>query len=169
MNATLKTILLTILTLSLFTIAMIEITGVSQTAIVNKWKGTEITPASGSTISEQIERDKKVKEMPKTTFEFTETKHDFGNMKEGDTAVHVYKFKNTGANPLFVSNVQTSCGCTVPSFSKEPIAPGGTGEIQLVFNSAGKPGDVVKTALVICNSDYSPYSIGFSAKVAPKK
>jgi hypothetical protein len=169
MNATLKTILLTVLTLSCFTIAMLEISGVSKTAIINKWKGQEIQPAAGSSISDQIDRDKKVKEMPKTTFEFEETKHDFGAMTDGDTAVHIFKFKNTGSNPLFVSNVNTSCGCTVPSFSKEPIAPGGTGEIQLVFNSAGKVGDVVKNALVVCNSDFSPYSIGFTAKVAAKK
>jgi hypothetical protein len=169
MNATLKTILLTVLTLSLFTLAMVEISGVSKTAVINKWKGTEITPAEGSSISEQIDRDKKVKEMPKTTFEFDATKHDFGAMQEGDTAAHIYKFKNTGNAPLLVSNVQTSCGCTVPSFSKEPISPGDTGELKLVFNSAGKPGDVVKTALMTCNSESSPYSIGFTAKVAPKK
>lgn len=169
MNATLKTILLTVLTLSLFTLAMIEISGVSKTAVFNKWHGTEVTPAAGRDIGEQILRDKQVKEMPKTSFEFEETKHDFGTMTDGDTAVHIYKFKNTGSSPLLVSNVQTSCGCTVPSFSKEPIAPGATGEIKLVFNSAGKVGDVSKNALVVCNSDFSPYSIGFTAKVLAKK
>jgi hypothetical protein len=64
--------------------------------------------------------------------------------------------------------VQTSCGCTVPSFSKEPVAPGKQGEITLEFNSAGKPGDVNKNALIIANADNAPFSIGFSARVEKK-
>ena len=67
-----------------------------------------------------------------------------------------------------IANVQASCGCTVPSFPKEPIAPGATGEVTLEFNSEGRPGNVLKNALIIANADNAPFSIGFTAVVAPK-
>jgi hypothetical protein len=89
-------------------------------------------------------------------------------MKEGDKVRHTWIVKNAGEHPLIISNVQTSCGCTVPSFSKEPVAPGKQGEITLEFNSAGKPGDVNKNALIIANADNAPFSIGFSARVEKK-
>ncbi len=49
---------------------------------------------------------------------------DLGTITQGDTIMHVYNFKNTGNMPLVLSNVNASCGCTTPSYSKEPVAPG---------------------------------------------
>jgi hypothetical protein len=167
MNATLKTILLTVLTLSAFTIAMIELTGVSTTAFFNKLNGN----SPEATIPNKAEVDKKealVNAMPKTSFEFIDTKHDFGTIHDGDKVRWSYKFKNTGDKPLMISNVIVSCGCTAPFYSKEPIMPGIEGEITLEFNSAGKEGNVTKNALVKANVDNSPYSIGFIANVLPK-
>jgi hypothetical protein len=75
---------------------------------------------------------------PTTTIEFTETTYDFGTVKEGEKVTHSYKFKNTGKEPLIISNAKGSCGCTVPEWPREPIAPGKTGEIKVVFDSSGK-------------------------------
>lgn len=167
MNTTIKTILLTVLTLSVFAVALVELSGVSRTALWNKFTGEE-EHTHGISPEDQAKRDEEIKKMPKTHIDVVETKFDFGNMKEGEKVQHTWVVKNTGEQPLVISNVQTSCGCTVPSFSKEPVLPGKQGEITLEFNSAGKAGDVNKNALIIANADNAPYSIGFTAKVEKK-
>ncbi len=167
MNATLKTILLTVLTLSVLAIALVELSGVSQHALINKFKNEEhVQPALSA--DDQAKRDEQVKTMPKTTMEVPDTKFDFGKIKEGDKVRHTWIIKNTGSNPLLISNVQTSCGCTAPFFNKEPLMPGKQGEITLEFNSAGKAGVVQKNALIMANTDDSPFSIGFEAQVDKK-
>lgn len=167
MNTTIKTILLTVLTLSVFVIALVELSGVSYNALINKFGASkqkvEILPKD-----DQVKRDEEVKKLPKTTMEVAETKFLFGKMKEGDKAQHTWIIKNTGSNPLMIANVQTSCGCTAPFYPKDPILPGKEGEITLEFNSAGKAGHVAKNALIIANSDNSPFSIGFEAEVEKK-
>lgn len=71
---------------------------------------------------------------------FTENSIDFGDLAQGDKVSHTFKLKNTGVAPLIISNVVATCGCTVPSWPKEPIAPGQSAEIQVSFNSTGKVG-----------------------------
>jgi hypothetical protein len=83
---------------------------------------------------------------------FTEEKYDFGSIKQGDVVDHVFKFKNTGTQPLVISNVQASCGCTIPDWTKEPVAPGKTGMISAKFNSAGKMGMQTKVLTIESNS-----------------
>ncbi len=84
--------------------------------------------------------------------QFEEESHDFGNVKEGTMATHEFKFKNIGKEPLVLSNVQASCGCTTPSWSKEPIAPGKTGTITATYNSNGRPGTISKSITVTSNA-----------------
>lgn len=168
MNATLKTILLTVLTLSVFAIALLELSGVSQTALFNKFGIGEESKKELLTPDDKEKRDAKIKTMPKTTMEVPNTKFDFGKMKDGDKVRHNWVVKNTGTNPLMISNVQTSCGCTAPSFPKEPILPGAEAIITLEFNSAGKEGIVNKNALIVANTEDSPFSIGFTAEVEKK-
>jgi hypothetical protein len=83
---------------------------------------------------------------------FSEEKYDFGSIKQGDVVDHVFKFKNTGTQPLVISNVQASCGCTIPDWTKEPVAPGKTGMISAKFNSAGKMGMQTKVLTIESNS-----------------
>ena len=75
---------------------------------------------------------------PTTTLEFPEATFDFGEIKEGEKVRHGYAFTNTGSEPLVISNAKGSCGCTVPDWPREPIAPGATAEIMVEFNSKGK-------------------------------
>ena len=75
---------------------------------------------------------------PLTTLEFTESTFDFGEVMEGDKVNHKYTFTNTGSEPLIISNAKGSCGCTVPNWPRNPIAPGETGEIDVTFDSKGK-------------------------------
>jgi hypothetical protein len=66
---------------------------------------------------------------------FTETSHDYGTIQKGSDGTYVFTFKNTGNIPLVLSNVRSSCGCTIPTWPKEPIAPGKTGEIKVIYNT----------------------------------
>lgn len=89
----------------------------------------------------------------KTSVQFVETVHDFGNMKQGDVAETTFKFTNTGKEPLVIENAQGSCGCTVPEYPKEPVAPGASGEIKVKFNSAGKSNAQQKTVTLTANTE----------------
>lgn len=85
--------------------------------------------------------------------EFPETKHDFGKIKEGEVVKHVFKFKNSGDAPLKLVSVKGSCGCTVPTYPREDIAPGAEAEINVKFNSKGRVGKQTKTVTIRTNEE----------------
>lgn len=76
--------------------------------------------------------------------------HDFGKIKQGVPVTHEFTFTNTGKTPLVITNVQASCGCTTPAWSKDPIPPGGQGFIKATFNAASM-GGFNKTVTVMAN------------------
>ncbi len=90
---------------------------------------------------------------PTTVMSFTETEFNFGKVKAGEQVMHEYTFKNTGKEPLVISNAKGSCGCTVPEWPKEPIAPGGSGKIKVAFDSKGKSGPQTKQVTITANTD----------------
>lgn len=80
------------------------------------------------------------------------TTHDFGNIKEADGKVaHTFSVSNSGDTPLVITRVIASCGCTTPEWTKEPIAPGKSGDIKITFDPAGRPGPFAKTISVYSN------------------
>jgi len=83
---------------------------------------------------------------------FTEQVYDYGTVKAGDQVEHTFKFKNTGVAPLIIEGAKSTCGCTVPQYPKEPIAPGETGEIAVKFNSKGKSGRQRKPVNITANT-----------------
>ena len=101
-------------------------------------------------------------------FAFAQEQHDFGSINEGVKAEHDFTFTNTGDAPLIISNAKGSCGCTVPQWPREPIAPGETGVIHVVFDSSGKPG--MQTKQVTLNANTIPNSkvLTITAQVQPK-
>lgn len=84
---------------------------------------------------------------------FEEYEHDWGEINEGETVLHTFKFKNEGTKNLVISNVQASCGCTTPEWTKEPVEPAGEGKIVVKFSSTGKGGLQKKTVTVYSNSN----------------
>ncbi|MEO0470404.1 MAG: DUF1573 domain-containing protein [Bacteroidota bacterium] len=90
-------------------------------------------------------------EMDKTQVEWLEEKHVFGKIIEGNLAKHTFKFKNVGEQPLKLTRVKPSCGCTTPTYSKEEIAPGQEGFIEVSFNSRGRLGTQRKSITVTGN------------------
>ncbi|WP_026135605.1 DUF1573 domain-containing protein [Nafulsella turpanensis] len=89
---------------------------------------------------------------PAAAFEFTEEVYDFGTVTEGAVVEHTFRFKNVGEVPLIIQNASASCGCTVPSYSKEPIPVGESGEIQVKFNSDNRVGTQNKTVTITANT-----------------
>lgn len=77
--------------------------------------------------------------------------HDFGRMKKGADATCIFTVKNTGDQPLIISNCQGSCGCTVPTCDKNPIAPGATSEILVKYDS-NRIGAFTKSVTITWNS-----------------
>ncbi|MFL1896949.1 DUF1573 domain-containing protein [Aquimarina sp. 2-A2] len=112
------------------------------------------------------ERDAKNTEFPVMTF--AEIEHDFGTINEGDVVEHTFSFTNTGKTPLVIVNAKGSCGCTVPSYPTEPIAPGATGEMLVKFNSSGKPNQQNKTVTITANTETGKEVIKIKALVTPK-
>lgn len=83
---------------------------------------------------------------------FTTDSYDFGKIKDGEKVVYDFEFKNTGNTPLIIKDATATCGCTVPDFPKEPIAPGASGKINVVFDSAGKTGLQDKVITITANT-----------------
>ena len=84
--------------------------------------------------------------------EFKEKLYNFGTIAQGDTVLHTFTFVNVGTEPLKILSAVGSCGCTVPKYSREEIAPGAKGEVQVRFNSAGKMGMQNKTVTLNTNA-----------------
>jgi hypothetical protein len=69
---------------------------------------------------------------------FEKTAHNFGTFKESEIQKTVFKFTNTGNEPLVIHQAITSCGCTVAKYTLTPVEPGKTGEVEVVYNGKGK-------------------------------
>ncbi|MBX7241757.1 MAG: DUF1573 domain-containing protein [Bacteroidia bacterium] len=110
----------------------------------------------------------KAKSYPATTLAWDSETFDFGKMNEGDKVKHIFTVTNTGTNPLYVVNVKPSCGCTSPNWTKEAIAPGKTGIVEIEFNSAGKAGMQSKTVMITTNTEPVQKSLKFTGEVLPK-
>ena len=82
------------------------------------------------------------------------TEHDFGMFRTQDTLVHYFVYKNTGTVPLVIQKVETSCGCTRATFSKKPLAPGGTDSIRVAYDGNGfSQGTFIKGCDIYSNTD----------------
>jgi hypothetical protein len=107
-------------------------------------------------------------QQPVITFEKTE--HDFGKINEGDGRVSVvFSFKNEGMAPLVLSNVRASCGCTTPTWTREPVEPGQTGSITVTYNPNGRPGRFQKTVTITSNASEPTTKVYIKGEVIPKQ
>lgn len=102
---------------------------------------------------------------PKTVMSFGEEVWDFGSVNDGEKVEHTYKFKNSGNDPLIISNATGSCGCTVPQWPREPIAPGKSGEIKVVFDSKGKQGKRNQQVTITANTEPATTTIRMTGEV----
>ncbi|KAB2917186.1 MAG: DUF1573 domain-containing protein [Bacteroidetes bacterium] len=89
---------------------------------------------------------------------FREIMHDYGNIPQNVPATHEFLFTNTGKAPLIINSANASCGCTVPEYTKEPIMPGKTGVIKVVYNAASM-GNFTKSVTVNSNAGVQTLTI----------
>lgn len=102
--------------------------------------------------------------------EFEKTSHDFGTISaDGGKVSCAYKFTNTGNAPLVIISVTNGgCGCTTPSFPKEPVQPGKSGEIVIHFDPEARKGEFNREVRVRTNGTPKRVSLKFSGVIIPK-
>jgi hypothetical protein len=106
----------------------------------------------------------------KPSMDFTKKEHNFGTIKEeiGSVATQ-FEFTNNGDSPLTILRVAASCGCTTPTYSKEPILPGKKGVINAEYSTVRRPGTFNKTIRVYTNVPDTVYVLTIKGNVTPKK
>lgn len=101
---------------------------------------------------------------------FVKNEHDFGTIKEEIGAVTTkFEFTNTGNSPLIIQRVSASCGCTTPSYTREPILPGKKGAISAKYSTVRRPGTFNKTIRVYTNVPDTVYVLTIKGNVTPKR
>lgn len=98
---------------------------------------------------------------------FEKTVHDYGTIQQGSDGSFEFKFTNEGKTPLILNNVRSSCGCTVPSWTREPLPPGGSGSIKVVYNTASI-GAFSKSVTVSSNAKNSDVVLMIKGNVVQK-
>jgi hypothetical protein len=99
---------------------------------------------------------------------FKENAKDFGDIVQGQQVAHTFVLTNTGKQPLIISNVAATCGCTVPSWPKEPVAPGKSAEIKVSFNSTGKVGKQNSVVRIYSNASEPIEKVSLISNVLTK-
>ncbi|RYY21643.1 MAG: DUF1573 domain-containing protein [Cytophagaceae bacterium] len=99
---------------------------------------------------------------------FTENQFDFGDIKPGSKVQHTFSFTNTGKTPLLIADATASCGCTTPSWTKEPVAPGAKGTLEVQFDSRGKQGLISKQVSVRANTQPGTTVINIKGNILTK-
>ncbi len=96
---------------------------------------------------------------------FAEKIYDFGNIKQGETVSHTFFFKNEGPGNLFIKDVIPSCGCTSSRYSKEPILPGGEGNVEVLFDTEGWDGYQMKQLTLKLNTEVGYFTVTIEGNV----
>ena len=96
---------------------------------------------------------------------FDKEEHDFGTLLQGEVVTYSFHFTNTGNVPLIISDVGSSCGCTVGDYPREPIAPGKTGDIKVTYNSSGHHGFQSRVLTVMSNTNPAKTVLRIKGKV----
>jgi hypothetical protein len=97
-------------------------------------------------------------------FNWTKTVYDFGKIKKGIPTTAEFKYTNSGKAPLMITDAKGSCGCTVPEYTKEALAPGKTGVVKATYNAAN-PGAFTKTVTISSNAEGGPVILTIKGEV----
>ena len=100
--------------------------------------------------------------------EFKSDTIDYGTIEKGSDGVRVFEFTNTGNAPLIISNVTSSCGCTVPSWTKDPVLPGKTGKIDVKYDT-NRVNPIRKTITVMSNAENPTFALKIKGDVIDSK
>jgi Protein of unknown function (DUF1573) len=128
------------------TAAQTSVSNISKPRIKKSQEVTNKTTTASSQISAATDSSKPAAE----SLSLKETEFDFGQIPQGKPVTHVFEFKNTGATPFSLDNVQASCGCTTPVWNKNIVAPGATSEITVGYNAQNE-GQFAKPVTITYN------------------
>ncbi len=112
-----------------------------------------------------LRTDGQASDTGKASITFTSYEHDFGKVSQGEKVSTIFTFTNTGTSPLVINSATTSCGCTVSKYDRKPIIPGGTGNMEVVFNTEGRNGLQTKTITVNSNARQPVVLLRITAEV----
>lgn len=174
MNENLKNALLVIITIATLTNTVIllgddsdnvsyERTPINNAAANN----SVVNPAANNQAITPTPVETKIPDGPKTSLQFAEMSHDFGDIEQNTTNEKVFTFTNTGEEPLIISDAKGSCGCTVPDYPRQPIAPGETGEIRVEYRPGTQANKQTKTVTITANTEPATTVLRISANVNP--
>ena len=106
----------------------------------------------------------------KPEVKFQKNVHDYGSVKEEvEVAVSDFEFTNIGTSPVVIQRVIASCGCTAPTYTKEPVLPGKKGNIKVAYSTSNRPGTFNKNVRVYTNVPDTVYTLTIKGNVIPKK
>ncbi len=104
----------------------------------------------------------------KGVLKFAKETHDFGKVEQGKPVTYVFEFKNTGTDPVIISNAQPSCGCTTPAWTREPVMPGKTGTVSATYNALAQ-GPFNKSVTVTSNGEVGQLVLYLKGEVVSPK
>lgn len=102
-------------------------------------------------------------------FKFEKESYDFGQITEGEKVSYEFVFTNSGTEPMIITGAMATCGCTVPDYPKEPIAPNAEGKISVIFDSKGKSGMQNKVITITANTVPASTQLHLIGDVKPAK
>jgi hypothetical protein len=129
------------------TLALISLSSVAQ----NKDVKQVATDKAQTVTTPQAATPAAPAQNPDLSIKFNQEEHNFGNVPEGPSVSYDFEFKNIGKVPIIFSDVHGSCGCTVPTWPKEPILPGKSSKIAVTYSTQGRQGQINKTVTVTSN------------------
>lgn len=141
---------------------------ISAGMLVSCGEGNASSKVKKENIEKAEKRDTTIS-LGSPTVSFDKEEYDFGTVNEGDVVKTTFIVTNTGKSDLVITKAQASCGCTVPNWPKEPIAPGKTGEVKVSFNTSGKPNKQSKSITLTTNTEKGREILKISGMVTPKK
>lgn len=101
---------------------------------------------------------------------FESVTHNFGKIaEEVGSASCEFVFTNTGDSPIIIQDIRTSCGCTTPTYTKQPVLPGKTGTIKVAYSTLGRVGSFNKKITVFTNEPSNAYTLTITGEVLPRK
>jgi Protein of unknown function (DUF1573). len=163
-----------------FALTVLMLTGGVAIAQKSKKKSVEkqpIAPATGNIVTPAPANQSSPAATPAATpaanqnpdafMKFVSEEHNFGNIPEGPAVSYDFEFKNIGKEPIVLSGVQASCGCTTPTWTKDPVLPGKSGKITATYNTQGRPGPFTKTITVNSNVGSKVIKITGTVEKAP--
>lgn len=106
----------------------------------------------------------------KPEVKFDKNVHDYGSIKEEvEVALSEFEFTNVGTTPVVIQRIIASCGCTSPTYTREPVLPGKKGKVKVAYNTVYRPGTFRKNVRVYTNVPDTVYTLTIKGNVIPKK